>query len=134
MRMKGRVISKGGGRASGEAVVSKMPLTFLGGVDPVTGEVIERGHELLGRSMQGKVLVIPRGKGSTVGTYVLYQMKKNGTAPAGIIAVEADEMVATGAILAGIPMMDSLERDPLELKSGTIVTMDTVEGSVEVRT
>jgi predicted aconitase with swiveling domain len=134
MRIRGRIISKGRGRAEGRAVVSKIPVTFLGGVDPATGRITERGHPLFDTSIKDAILIIPRGKGSTVGTYVLYQMKKNGTAPAGIIAREADEMVATGAILAGIPMMDSLETNPLEIKAGTPVTMDTVEGSVEVRT
>ncbi|MEM3953084.1 MAG: DUF126 domain-containing protein, partial [Nitrososphaerota archaeon] len=70
MKVKGRVIKKG--KVRGEALRSTQPISFLGGVDPETGIVIEKGHELEGRSIAGKILVFPRGKGSTVSSYILY--------------------------------------------------------------
>src|SRR3972149_5044428 len=76
MELKGRTIYKGTGE--GEALTTTQPISFYGGVDPNTGVVIEKGHELQGQSVKGKVLVFPNGKGSTVGSYTLYRMKKNG--------------------------------------------------------
>ncbi|MDP6459238.1 MAG: DUF126 domain-containing protein [Candidatus Hydrothermarchaeota archaeon] len=131
MRIQGRTISKG--CAEGKALVTREPLSFLGGVDSKTGVVMERGHELEGRSLKDKILLFPQGKGSTVGSYVLYQMKKNNTAPGGIINHKAEEVVATGAIISGIPMLDSLKRDPYEiLKDGMKVRLDADQGFIEV--
>ena len=69
-----RNISKG--KAEGELIVSSEAISFLGGVDPETGVVIDPNHELKGESIKGKVLFIPGGKGSTVGSYVIFQMMK----------------------------------------------------------
>jgi hypothetical protein len=107
MMLKGRVIRYG--KAEGEALVSSQPIGFLGGVDPDTGVFIEKGHPLEGKSVKGKVLVFPTGKGSTVGSYVLYRMKKNGVAPAAIINEECEPIVAVGAIISDIPCVDRIE-------------------------
>ena len=104
---KGRAISRGS--SGGPALVSSEAISFLGGVDPQSGVVTEKGHPLEGRCVSGKVLVFPRGKGSTVGSYVLLQLKKNGKAPCAIINLEAEPIVAVGAIISGIPMVDMLE-------------------------
>jgi predicted aconitase with swiveling domain len=107
MELKGRIISRG--KAEGEALVTSQPISFYGGVDPNSGEVIEKGHELQGKSVKGKILVFPTGKGSTVGSYTLYRMKKNGTAPAGIVNRECETVVAVGAIISEIPAVDKVE-------------------------
>ncbi len=131
MLLKGRSVSRG--KATGLALVSKDPISFLGGVDPKTGTVIEKGHSLYGKSVKGTVLVFPGGKGSTVGSYVVYQLMKNGAAPAAIINRRSEPIVAVGAIISGIPMVDSLEKDPLEtIKDGDAVTVDGTAGTVEV--
>ncbi|MEE8403287.1 MAG: DUF126 domain-containing protein [Candidatus Hydrothermarchaeaceae archaeon] len=131
MRIYGRKIS--GGRAKGEALVTGQAITFLGGVDPDTGVVVESGHEIEGRSVSGKILIFPRGKGSTVGVYTIYGMKKKGTAPAGMINVKSEQVIATGAIISGIPMLDSLEKDPIKaIKTGDSVKIDADEGYAEV--
>jgi hypothetical protein len=83
MELKGRIIFKG--KAKGEALVTSQPVSFYGGVDPDSGILIEKGHELEGKSIKGKILIFPTGKGSTVGSYTLYRMKKNNTAPVGMI-------------------------------------------------
>jgi len=106
-RLRGRVICCG--RAQGRALVSPEPIGFLGGVDPHTGVVIEPGHPLAGRCVAGRVLVFPSGKGSTVGSYTLYQLACNGVAPAAILNREADPVVAVGAIIAEIPMLDGID-------------------------
>jgi predicted aconitase with swiveling domain len=131
MLLKGRSISRG--KATGPALVSKDPISFLGGIDPKTGTVIEKGHALQGKNVKGKVLIFPGGKGSTVGSYVIYQLKKNGMAPAAIINVSSEPIVAVGAIISDIPMVDSLERDPVDaIKDGEAVTVDGTAGTVEV--
>jgi predicted aconitase with swiveling domain len=77
--MKGRMISPG--TAEGVAIVSTEPIGFYGGIDIKTGIVIEKDHPLEGKSVKDKILVFPCGKGSTVGSYVIYGIKKNGVAP-----------------------------------------------------
>ncbi|MDO8339685.1 MAG: DUF126 domain-containing protein [Candidatus Burarchaeum sp.] len=130
IKLRGRSISSGIGE--GEALVSKDAISFLGGVDAKTGVVIEKGHALEGKCIAGKVLVFPRGKGSTVGSYVLYQLAKNRVAPAAIINVEAEIIVAVGAIVSNIPMIDKLEKDPLaEIRDGQVVKVNGTEGTVE---
>lgn len=130
MIVKGRSISKG--MATGPALVSKDAISFLGGVDPKTGDVIEKGHALYGKNVKGTVLIFPGGKGSTVGSYVLYQLKKNGVAPAAIINVKSEPIVAVGAIISGIPMVDSLESDPLAISNGRPVTVNGTDGTVDL--
>ncbi|HEX9861973.1 MAG TPA: DUF126 domain-containing protein [Candidatus Bathyarchaeia archaeon] len=120
MELKGRIISKGKG--AGEALVTSQPISFYGGVDPNTGEIIEKGHELQGKSVKGKVLVFPTGKGSTVGSYTLYRMKKNGAAPAGIINKECETVVAVGAIISEIPCVDKI--DISRIKTGDRVRIE----------
>ncbi|MEM2948362.1 MAG: DUF126 domain-containing protein [Candidatus Anstonellales archaeon] len=130
MRVKGTIISRG--RAEGKVLLSKDPISFLGGVDPKTGIVIEKGHSIYGRCISGTILVFPRGKGSTVGSYVMLQLKKNGKAPAGIINVDAEPIIAVGAIISNIPMLAKLEKDPYSfLKNGMKVKVDAVNGFVE---
>ena len=128
--IKGRSISKGIGK--GEVLLTKDPISFLGGVDPKTGEIADKENEAFGKNIRGKVLVFPRGKGSTVGSYVMLQLKKNGAAPAAIINMETETIVAVGAIISEIPLIDKLEKDPYTiLKNGMIVTVNGTEGSIE---
>ena len=128
MKLKGRKIV--GGRAEGELVVSQKPLSFLGGVDPETGIVTDAESDIRGESIAGKILAFPRGKGSTVGSYVIYALKKNGKAPKAIIVGEAETIVATGAIISEIPMVDRI--DVSKLRSGVKVKVDADSGEVEV--
>ena len=126
--MKGRMISPG--KAEGEAIVSKEPIGFYGGIDAKTGVVIEQGHELEGQSVTGKILVFPCGKGSTVGSYVIYGLAKNGVGPAAIVNRETETIVATGVILAGIPCVDGIDID--EIKTGDRLKIDADAGEVEI--
>jgi phosphomecalonate degydratase small subunit len=130
-RIKGRIISKGIGE--GSAVVTHQPLSFLGGVDPTQGVINDPKHELYGTSIVGTILTFPQGKGSTVGSYVMYQLKRNGKAPAAIINVSSETIVAVGAIISNIPLIDKLEVDPIAaIKSGSRVLVNCVEGFIEV--
>ncbi len=129
MILKGRVIA--GGHARGPAMVTMQPISFLGSVDPKSGVVVEKGHELEGKSIANMVLVFPRGKGSTVGSYIMLQLKKNGVAPAAIINLEAETIIAVGAIISKIPMLDMLEGDMYSLiKDGMVLEVDAEKGEV----
>lgn len=113
IKLKGRKIV--GGVAEGLAIVSPEPISFFGGVDPKTGVITERDHPLNGLSIAGKVLVFPRGKGSTVGSYILYALAKNGAAPLAIINIETEPIIAAGCVMAGIPLVDRLKKNPLQV-------------------
>ena len=112
------------GVASGPALVTGMAISFLGNVDPKTGVVVDPGHELFGQQISGKVLIFPGGKGSTVGSYVIYQLKKRGLAPAAMINLASEPIVAVGAVISGIPLVDRVPEVVLSIKRGTIVEVD----------
>ena len=119
-QLKGRLIYRG--TAEGEALVTFQPLSFYGGIDPNSGMVIEKGHELQGQSVKGKILVFPTGKGSTVGSYTMYRMKRNGTAPLGIVNKECETIVAVGAIISEIPCVDKI--DISKIKTGEQIKIE----------
>jgi len=118
-----------GGKAKGNALVSGEAVSFFGGVNPDTGIIEEEGHPLQGRSVSGKVLVFPRGRGSTVGSYTLYRMKKTGTAPIAILNRECETIVAVGAIIAEIPCLDQI--DIGKIPDGAVLIVDADKGKVE---
>jgi predicted aconitase with swiveling domain len=103
-----------------------MPISFYGGVEPSTGVILEKGHELEGISIKGKILVFPQGKGSTVGSYTLYRMKKNGTAPLGMINKETETIVAVGAIISEIPFIDKIDVSKIKTGNKVAIENDTV--------
>ena len=120
MILIGRTIYQG--IAEGKALVTTQSISFFGGVDPDTGIVVERGHQLEGQSITGKVLIFPTGKGSTVGSYTLYRLKHNGLAPAAIINAECETITAVGCIIAEIPCIDQIAIE--ELESGKITRVN----------
>jgi predicted aconitase with swiveling domain len=130
-RLHGRVINEG--EAQGVALVSEVAIGFLGGVDPDSGMVVEPGHPLEGQCVAGRVLVFPAGKGSTVGSYTLFRLAQNGLGPSAIINARSEAIVAVGAIMAGIPMVDLV--DIGRIQTGDRVTVSgadvTVEGPVD---
>lgn len=129
--LKAHIVSRG--RAQGTAIVTSQPISFLGSVDVKKGIIVEKGHELEGKSISGKVLVFPGGKGSTVGSYAIYQLKKNGLAPLAMINVKAEPIVAVGAIISDIPLVDNVEKNPVEtIRTGDKVLVDAIVGSVEI--
>jgi hypothetical protein len=128
MTLTGRTIFPG--KASGEALVSQMGISFYGGVDPETGVVTEAGHDLAGQSITGRVLVFPSGKGSTVGSYVLYRLEKNGHAPAAIINETCETVTAVGCIIAEIPCVDQVTM--LDFKTGMQLVVNAEQGLISI--
>jgi uncharacterized protein len=127
MKLQGRKIYQG--RVTAEALVTSMGISFFGGIDPDTAIVVEKGHELEGQSIAGKILVFPTGKGSTVGSYTLYRLKANGLAPAAILNRDCEAITAVGCIISEIPCIDQL---PLEqIRSGSMLAVDGELGTIE---
>lgn len=93
--------------------------------------IVEKGHPLEGQPITGKILVFPFGKGSTVGSYVLYALARNGKAPAAIINRKADPIIAVGAIMGKIPLVDAPEIDVMRFRSGDCATVDGSDGRIE---
>jgi uncharacterized protein len=128
MILQGRKIYSG--KIKGSALVTRMAISFFGGVDPETGIIVEKGHELEGQSVSNKILVFPIGKGSTVGSYVLYRLKRGGLAPLGIINASCEAIIAVGCIISEIPCVDQI--DISKTKSGMILNMNADEGIIEL--
>jgi predicted aconitase with swiveling domain len=126
--LQGRKIVEG--TCTAEALVTTKPISFLGGVDPADGKIIEKNHDLCGACIKDKILVFPHGHGSTVGSYVMYSLAKKGLAPAAIINQTADPVVVVGAIIANIPMIDQI--DIRRIKTGDTVEVDGCKGVARI--
>ena len=127
--MQGRKVVEGS--AEGYAIVAHHDcISFMGSTNPKTGYIIERGHELEGVCMQGKILCFPSSKGSTGGSYMLYDAVKRGVGPAAIVNVEAESIVVIGAIVSDLPMVDKIDISKIE--TGDYVKVDATNGVVEV--
>lgn len=129
MILKGRGLSKGEGKA--EAIVSREPVSFLGGVDPRTGKIIDEKSDIFGENVAGKVFVFPEGKGSTVGSYVIYGLALNGCAPVAILNEKSEVVVATGVIISEIPLVDDV--DIGLLRTGDLVEVNGDDGTVDLK-
>jgi hypothetical protein len=129
MKLEGRTIFEG--KAKGKVLFSTEPISFYGGVDPNTGVITEKNHPLQGKSITGKILVFPYGKGSTVGSYTIYQLKKTGKAPLAMIMNETEAIVAVGAIISEIPAMDKIKTEKLKEGMEIKVKIDSKKGEIQ---
>jgi predicted aconitase with swiveling domain len=131
MILRGKTVKKG--KVEGEAIVSRMPFSFLGDLDVKTGKVVPKGHDLEGQSIAGKIFVFTTGKGSTVGPNIAYQAKQLGNTPSGMICLEVEPVMAMVAIMNDIPMVHKLDGNPSEMiQTGDYIKMDATAGIVEV--
>ncbi len=131
IEIKGSGVGKG--LIKGEALVTKEPISFNNGVDPTTGVVIERDHELQGQCITGKVLVFPVGKGSTGGTYVLFDLADRGLAPAAIVNTRGDTVIVTGCVIGKIPLVHKCDKDPVVyISTGDQVEIEPEKGLIRV--
>lgn len=126
--LRGRGIVEGKCRA--EALVSMKSISFLGDVNPTTGKIAEKTHDIYGKYIKDKVLCFPHGHGSTVGSYVLYTLAKKGLAPKAIINQKADPVIVVGAVIANIPMIDQI--DISQIKTGDVVEVDAYKGVIKL--
>jgi uncharacterized protein len=122
-----------GGRAQGEALVTRQTISGWGGVDAMQGKIIETRHELRGQSFKDKILVFPGAKGSSGWSVVFHLTRLAGTAPKAIIFNEMTTKVALGAVVMRVPAVTNLDRDPLEvIETGDWVTVDGDSGIIEI--
>jgi len=136
MRFLGRRIV--GGTAEGSVLAAETPLSLLGGVDAITGTVQDPESPIRGERLAGRILAVPHAKGSTVGSYVLYGLRTRGCAPRAIVAASADTILAVGAVLADVPMVDGIpvdllrtgDRMAVDAGAGVVAAPDLVEREV----
>lgn len=122
-----------GGRAEGEALVTRQTLSGWGGVDPSTGEIIERRHQLRGQSFKGKILVFRGAKGSSGWSVNFHLSRLAGSAPLAMVFTELTTKVALGAVVMHVPAMTDLDQDPFEvIETGDWVIVDADQGLIEV--
>jgi hypothetical protein len=88
------------GEATGTLVISPAPLSFWGGYDAATGEVIDRRHPLSGQRLAGCILALPWTRGSSTTTAILLESVRQGTAPAAIVLPKVDTFIALASIVA----------------------------------
>ena len=127
------------GEFEGEAVVSSQPFGFWQGMDPQTGIVIDKRHDVCGQSLTGKVFVFPFGRGSTGTPGIFLEAVRNGCAPGAIVNVKSEPMIVMCSLLAeaffkvSIPVVDGLEGDlPSLLRTGDRVRVNGTTGVIEV--
>jgi len=131
MKLKGRKVNPG--MAEGEAIVTQIPFSFLGELDPATGKIPSPSHDLFNKSIAGRIFVCPGGKGSSAGPGVAYLAKQSGNMPKAIIVKEIEPVIAAAIIFADIPAVDQLDQDPLQaIETGDYVKVDADRGIVEV--
>lgn len=132
-QVKGRIVlGKGKGKITGMALVTTEPICFLGGVDVKTGNITEQGHPLYGQCIKDTVLVFPTGKGSTGGSYLIYDTIMNGNGPKCMLNLAVEQVTAIGCIMGEMPLIDQPEEDITRLiHTGDQVTVDFDTGIME---
>jgi predicted aconitase with swiveling domain len=122
-----------GGCAEGEALVTRQTISGWGGINERDGTVIERRHELRGKSFAGRVLVFPGAKGSSGWSAYFHMTRLNGMAPAAMLFNRMSTKVALGAVVTRAPAMTDFDQDPLAvIETGDWVKVDADRGTVEV--
>ena len=134
--VKGKTIIEG--EASGIALASTEPVSFWGGYDQVTGEIIDRRHPLSGQMAAGRILVLPYTRGSSTSTAILLESVRAGVAPAGIITDRADVFLALASVVAGemyessFPMVAVDRGDFESIQSGDQIRIDA-SGQIHIQ-
>jgi len=119
---KAKIVQPWPGNIIGEVLITCSKISFLGDVDAKTGELVGADLDVKGRSLTGKILIFPEGRGSTVGSNVLYGLARNGLAPKLIGTCKAESITISGAIFGGIPMVSSIDEAVFkEIKNGDIL-------------
>ena len=121
------------GKAEGEAVVCNGSFSFLGDLNPSTGEISIPGHKLEGKSVADKVLIFTYGKGSSGGPRIAWLAKRNGMAPSAMICLESEPVMSCSVIAANIPTVHKPEKNIFNLiNAGDYVRVDATAGIIEI--
>jgi predicted aconitase with swiveling domain len=131
VRLRGRTVV--GGCTEGEALVTRDTISGWGGVNPLSGTIIETRHELRGQSFKDKVLVFPGAKGSSGWSAVFHMTRLTGTAPKAMLFNEMTTKIALGAVVMRVPSITDFDQDPLAvIETGDWVKVDADRALVEV--
>lgn len=130
--VKGRIVlGKGKGVITGTALVTTEPICFLGGVDVKSGNITEQGHPLYGQCIREKILVFPTGKGSTGGSYLIYDTIMSGNGPKCMLNLDVEQVTAIGCIMGEMPLIDQPDADITRLiHTGDRVSVDFDSGTI----
>ncbi|WP_431926141.1 aconitase X swivel domain-containing protein [Amycolatopsis tucumanensis] len=129
--LRGRTVVPG--VAEGEALVSHETISGWGGIDPASGTIIERRHELCGVCFTGKILVFPGAKGSSGWSGFFQSSRLLGTAPLGMIFTVTTTKAALGAVVTRVPTLSDLDQDPVAvIRTGDHLRLDADRGIVEI--
>jgi len=129
--LSGRSISPG--IAEGVAIVSRDPIVFNLGIDAESGVIVEKGHDLEGQSVYGKILVFPYGKGSTGGAWTIFRMGVRKSGPLAMVCQNAEVLTTIGSILGNIPVVDGFSPEQLrKIKTGDRLRVDGERGIIEI--
>jgi len=136
-KLTGRCVVPGEGE--GETIVTAQTISFWGGVDPKTGCISDPRHELFGKSISGKVLVFPSGKGSSTTSLMILELARVDKAPAAIINMRTEPILATGPVVVkhfygkGLPMMTLNEENFRMLETGQYAVVNATGGYVSIK-
>jgi hypothetical protein len=129
--LKGRKVF--GGCAEGEALVTRETISGWGGIDPMTGVIVDLRHELAGKCIAGKVLVYRGAKGSSGWSALFHEARLNGVAPLAMVFNETTTKVALGAVVTRVPAVTDLDQDPTVVaRTGDWIRVDGDAGIVEI--
>ena len=120
------------GRATGDVLFTPSPIAFLQGVDPEKGVVSDQSNQIYNIPFKGKILVFPHAVGSSVGAYVIYRMKKKGTAPKAIVNQKVDIITASGCAIAGIPLFDLGDNEMSSLSQVHRLRLDSKKSELRI--
>lgn len=128
MEFKAKVVQPWEGEIIGELLISNSKISFLGDVDMNTGIIQGNDLDIRGKNICKKIFIFSEGRGSTVGSNVLYSLSRNGLAPKLIGTCHAEPITISGAIFGGIPMVSSLDEDVFQkLRNGDVLHANVVK-------
>lgn len=122
------------GRVEGRVIVSKDAVCYYL-IEPETGKVVERNHDLEGRNIAGKILVMPSGKGSSVvQADGLFKLAKYNKSPLAMIIEHADPVLVSSAIIFEVPMVHKVDPEFYkQIKDGDMIILDATNGFIEIK-
>ena len=112
MELTGTVVH--GGSARGRLLVLEKPLSFWGGIDPLTGNICDPRHPRHGDSVRGRILVMEATIGSSSSSAIMLELLRNDVAPAAIVIARPDAILVLGILVArelGHPTIPMLQVD-----------------------
>ncbi len=124
-----------GGKAEGFALLSNKPLNMLSMFDTKTGQIKDKDHDLFNQTLKNRILIFPNCIGSSVGAYIFYSLKINGSSPKAIICTnKCDIITASGCAIANIPLLElHKDQEIPEIDNFSKAIIDGLSGTLEIK-